>query len=159
MPGIVEWPTVVQLGVDQFGSLFENECQRRRLASGRGFDEILRARRDRHRRTEDSRHVYLGQFLHHARTMNHVHRKQDSQGHSRAYVGDLKRNRKVLWKGVEQKISDVAASIPSEDRKEIRRGDTRQWYFTATFKIPKVNHKVGNESNELGSEANPVGVP
>ena len=48
----------------------------------------------------------------------------------------------MIWKGVEQSISAVAASIPSEDRKEIRRGDTRQWYFTTTLKIPKVNHKV-----------------
>ncbi|NLH99402.1 MAG: IS701 family transposase, partial [Chthonomonadales bacterium] len=75
-------------------------------------------------------------FFTNARTMNHVHGKKDAQGHRRAYVGDLN------WKGVEQKISEVAASIPIEDRKEIRRGDKRQWYFTATLKIPKVNHKV-----------------
>ena len=46
------------------------------------------------------------------------------------------------WKGVEQKISEVAATIPTEDRKEIRRGDKRQWYFTATLQIPNVKHKV-----------------
>jgi len=77
-----------------------------------------------------------------ARIMNHVHGKQDAQGNPRAYVGDMKFNRKVIWKGVEQSISQVAASIPTEARKEIRRGDTRQWYFTATLKIPKVHHKV-----------------
>jgi hypothetical protein len=77
-----------------------------------------------------------------ARTMNHVHRQKDSRGNPRAYVGDLKSNRKVIWKGVEQSISEVAKSIPVQDRKEIRRGDKRQWYFTATMKIPKVNHKV-----------------
>jgi len=81
-------------------------------------------------------------FFTNARTMNHVHGKKDAHGNPRAYVGDLKMNRKVIWKGVEQKISEVAASIPIEDRKEIRRGDKRQWYFTATLKIPKVNHKV-----------------
>jgi hypothetical protein len=32
MPGIVEWPTVVQQGLEQFGNLFENECQRRHFA-------------------------------------------------------------------------------------------------------------------------------
>ena len=32
--------------------------------------------------------------------------------------------------------------IPSEDRKELRRGDKRQWYFTTTVRIPKVDHKV-----------------
>jgi hypothetical protein len=40
-----------------------------------------------------------------ARILNHVHGKQDAHGNPRAYVGDLKMNRKVLWKGVEQKIS------------------------------------------------------
>ena len=32
MPGIVEWPTVVQQGLEQFGSLFENDCQRQHFA-------------------------------------------------------------------------------------------------------------------------------
>ena len=32
MPGIVEWPTVVQEGVEQFGKFFENDCQRRHFA-------------------------------------------------------------------------------------------------------------------------------
>lgn len=77
-----------------------------------------------------------------ARIMNHVHKKKDGEGNPRAYVGDLKFNRKVIWKGVEQSVGEVARSIPTEDRKEIRRGDTRQWCFTATLKIPKVKHKV-----------------
>jgi hypothetical protein len=77
-----------------------------------------------------------------ARILNHAHSKQDSRSNPRAYVGDLKMNRKVIWKGVEQGISVVAASIPIQDRKEIRRGDKRQWYFTATLKIPSVRHKV-----------------
>lgn len=77
-----------------------------------------------------------------ARILNHAHSRQDARGNPRAYVGDLKMNRKVIWKGVEQKISEVAASIRSQDRKEIRRGDKRQWYFSATLKIPNVRHKV-----------------
>jgi hypothetical protein len=32
MPGIVEFPTLVQEARDQFGDLFENECQRRHCA-------------------------------------------------------------------------------------------------------------------------------
>ena len=36
----------------------------------------------------------------------------------------------------------MAASIPPEDRKELRQGDRRQWYFTATVRIPDVKHKV-----------------
>ncbi len=48
MPGIVEWPTVIQQGVEQFGNIFENDCQRRHFAEyvcglivargGRGYD-------------------------------------------------------------------------------------------------------------------------
>jgi hypothetical protein len=74
--------------------------------------------------------------------MNHAHGKKDARGNPRAYVGDMKRNRKVVWKGVEQSISELATGIATEDKKEIRRGDKRQWYFTTTLKIPKVNHKV-----------------
>jgi hypothetical protein len=273
MPGIVEWPTVVQQGLEQFGSLFENDCQRQHFAEyicgliiaqrksvsgiNREFanttdqsclnrflteapwdaEALNEARIDWHQEDASTRfgdrgviaidnvlidhygktiedvgyfwdhveerykiaHDYVfanyvcttgkhyplyfrrfkkeeqceadeEEFINHteltielvdqvcerkipgtltwdsfftnARTMNHVHSKKDAQGNPRAYVGDLKRNRKVIWKGVEQKISEVAASIPIEDRKEIRRGDKRQWYFTATLKIPKVNHKV-----------------
>ncbi len=32
MPGIVEWPTVVRVGVGVFGQFFDNECQRRHFA-------------------------------------------------------------------------------------------------------------------------------
>jgi len=273
MPGIVEWPTVVQQGLEQFGNLFENECQRRHFAEyvcgliiaerksvagiNREFAEttdqsclnrflteapwgaeaLNEARIDWHQKDASTRfsergviaidnvlidhygktiedagyfwdhveerykiaHDYLfanyvcttgkhyplyfrrfkkeqqceaddEKFINHteltielvdqvcernipgaftwdsffsnARIMNHVHSKKDAQGNSRAYVGDLKMNRKVIWKGVEQKISEVAASIPIADRKEIRRGDKRQWYFTVTLKIPTVNHKV-----------------
>ena len=74
--------------------------------------------------------------------MNHVHRKEDSHGNPRAYVGDMKLNRKVEWKGVEQSITDLAKNIASKDKKETRRGDKRQWYFTTTLKIPKVSHKI-----------------
>jgi SRSO17 transposase len=77
-----------------------------------------------------------------ARIMNHVHRQKDSRGNSRGYVGDIKMNRKVIWKGVEQSITEMAKSIAPEAKKELRRGDKRQWYFTVTLKIPKVNHKV-----------------
>jgi len=38
--------------------------------------------------------------------------------------------------------SELAASIPAADRKEMRIGDKRQWYFTVTVCIPVVKHKV-----------------
>ena len=81
-------------------------------------------------------------FFTNARIMTHVHRQKDSRDNSRGYVGDLKLNRKVVWKGTEQTITEMAKDIASIDKKELRRGDKRQWYFTVTLKIPKVNHNV-----------------
>ena len=77
-----------------------------------------------------------------AEVLNHVHAKTDRFGRPRGYVGDLKTNRNLEWKGRIVKASNLAASIPPEDRKELRQGDRRQWYFTATVRIPDVKHKV-----------------
>ena len=77
-----------------------------------------------------------------AEVLNHVHAKTDRFGRPRGYVGDLKTNRNLEWKGRIVKASDLAASIPPEDRKELRQGGRRQWYFTATVRIPDVKHKV-----------------
>jgi uncharacterized protein YndB with AHSA1/START domain len=77
-----------------------------------------------------------------AEILNHVHSKTDRFGRPRGYVGDLKFNRKLQWKGQVLKASELAASIPPEDRKELRIGDQRQWYFTVTVRIPDVTHKV-----------------
>lgn len=74
--------------------------------------------------------------------LNHIHSKKDRYGDPRAYVGDLKFNRKLEWKGRIVKAEELAKTIPPEDKKEIRRGDKRQWTFTATLHIPEVNHKV-----------------
>ena len=40
------------------------------------------------------------------------------------------------------KANDLAASIPASDRKEMRIGDKRQWYFTVSVRIPDVKHKA-----------------
>jgi hypothetical protein len=77
-----------------------------------------------------------------AEILNHIHGKTDRFGQPRSYVGDLKADRKLEWKGRVLKASELAASIPAADRKELRRGDQRQWYFTATVRIPGVEAKV-----------------
>ena len=77
-----------------------------------------------------------------AEVLNHIHDKTDRFGQPRGYVGDLKTNRKLEWKGGALKACELAASIPAADRKEMRIGDRRQWYFTVTARIPNVNHKV-----------------
>lgn len=77
-----------------------------------------------------------------AEILNYVHSKIDDDGRSRTYVGDLKMNRKVEWKGKQYRVDELMATIPSEKRQELRRGDKRQWSFTCTLHIPNVNHKV-----------------
>ena len=77
-----------------------------------------------------------------AEILNHIHSKQDRFGRPRGYVGDLKFNRKVEWKGRLIRADELAAQIDPEDRKPIRRGREQQWYFTATLHIPGVKHKV-----------------
>jgi hypothetical protein len=77
-----------------------------------------------------------------AENLNHVHAKRDRFDHPRGYVGDLKMNRKIWYRGKEIKAEELASTIAPEVRKELRRGDKRQWYFTCTIHLPKVNHKV-----------------
>jgi len=77
-----------------------------------------------------------------AEILNHIHSKRDRFGRPRGYVGDLKFNRKVEWKGAVIRVDELAAQIVPEDRKPIRRGKKQQWCFTATLHIPGVKHKV-----------------
>jgi len=81
-------------------------------------------------------------YFAHAKNMNHIHSKKDRFDRPRGYVGDLKQNRKIEWKGKIRKASEIAAEIPAEDRKPLRRGKKQQWCFTCTAHIPDVNHKV-----------------
>jgi DDE superfamily endonuclease len=84
----------------------------------------------------------MDSYFTNAEILNHIHGKTDKSERPRGYVGDLKSNRKLEWKGKIIKANDLAASIPASDRKEMRIGDKRQWYFTVTVRIPDVNHKV-----------------
>ena len=62
--------------------------------------------------------------------------------HGRAYVGDLKFNRKVWVGGTQLKASQLAANITPAMRKKARIGDRTQWYFTKSVHLPEVGHKV-----------------
>lgn len=75
-------------------------------------------------------------YFTHAPVLNHI------QGHGRAYVGDLKFNRKVWFRGVEQRADEMAAQIGPELRKKITIGARTPWYFTCSLWLPQVNHKV-----------------
>jgi hypothetical protein len=71
-----------------------------------------------------------------APVLNHV------QGQQRAYVGDLKFNRKVWFRGTELSASEMAAQIGPELRKQVKTGDRTQWYFTCSLWLPQVTHEV-----------------
>jgi hypothetical protein len=77
-----------------------------------------------------------------AESLNHIHGKLDQRGDPRAYVGDLKTNRKLEVRGQSIRADEFATSIPREQRRELRRGDERQWYYTAVVRLPQVKHPV-----------------
>lgn len=52
-----------------------------------------------------------------AETLNHIHGKQDRLRRPKGYVGDLKANRKLEWRGGIIKASELMASIPASDRR------------------------------------------
>ena len=74
--------------------------------------------------------------------LNHIQGQRQGDGQARGYVGSLKFNRKLQYKGREVKASDLAKQIAPDIRKPMQRGDRKQWYFTCTLRIPDVNHKV-----------------
>jgi hypothetical protein len=63
-------------------------------------------------------------------------------GQSRAYVGDLKFNRKVWVRGTELRADEVATQIPVGDRKKVTIGERTQWYFTKKIWLPDYTHAV-----------------
>jgi hypothetical protein len=63
-------------------------------------------------------------------------------GQARGYVGDLKFNRKVWFGGVELSAAEMAAQIPTGDRKKVTRGDRTQWYFTKKIWLSEYTHAV-----------------
>jgi len=74
--------------------------------------------------------------------LNHIHGKQLANGQPRGYVGSLKFNRKLEYKGRIVKATELAASIEPACRKMLQEGEKKQWYFTCTVHIPDVKHKV-----------------
>jgi hypothetical protein len=71
-----------------------------------------------------------------AKVLNHL---QDTQ---RAYVGDVKLNRTVVYDGREQSLQAVARQIPWRAKKPVRVGNRRYWYFSKQMRIPDVTHPV-----------------
>src|SRR6266436_4155733 len=94
----------------------------------------------------DERHIpgtfAMDSYFTNAPILNYIHGKPLSDGRPRGYVGSLKFNRKVQYRGRLLKASELAAQIEPEIRKPLREGEKPQWYFTCTLHIPDVGHKV-----------------
>jgi Transposase DDE domain len=84
----------------------------------------------------------MDSYFTNAPILNYLHGKQQADGQPRGYVGSLKFNRKLEYKGRLLKASELAASIAPAVRKPLQTGDRKQWYFTCTLRIPDVKHKV-----------------
>jgi len=61
---------------------------------------------------------------------------------NRAYVGDLKFNRKIIFQGQEMKADQLTMRIKAKDRKKIIINDKTQWYFSKSIRINGVDHRV-----------------
>lgn len=63
--------------------------------------------------------------------------------HQRAYVGDLKMNRMLTVDGHDIKASDwIKTRLGPSVRTKTMHGDTAQWFFSKTVRIPGVDHPV-----------------
>ena len=94
----------------------------------------------------DQRHIpgtfAMDSYFTNAPILNYIHSKHLGDGRPRCYVGSLKFNRKLQYKGGILKASELAAQIGPEARKLLREGDKQQWYFSCTLRLPDVGHKI-----------------
>jgi hypothetical protein len=84
----------------------------------------------------------MDSYFTNAPILNYIHGKRMGDGRPRGYVGSLKFNRKLQYRGRTLKASELAAEIGPESRKPLQEGEKRQWYFTCTLRIPDVGHKM-----------------
>ncbi len=73
---------------------------------------------------------------------NHINALKNEDGTERGYIGDLKFNRKLTFKGVEQQAVEFARTIPPCDRKPVTVDGMKQWYLSVCVKMPNIDHKV-----------------
>jgi len=111
------------------------ECEQRKTPF-RDHNEFFRELVDWAVRQEIPGDFTFDSWFTHAANLNHIH------AHGRGYVGDLKFNRKIIFRGQTIKAEELAAQIAPEIRKCVSMGEDRQWYFTKSIHIPEVNHPV-----------------
>jgi hypothetical protein len=74
--------------------------------------------------------------------LNHINSLYDARGERRGYVGDLKSNRTITFKGQSMSAAAFAASIDKGAKKQIiHKNGKKQWYFTVTVGVSEVDHK------------------
>jgi hypothetical protein len=119
----------------------QEQCQARN-ASFKDHTELFKELVD----WVDSREIpgtfAMDSYFTNAPILNYLHGKPRPDGRPRGYVGSLKFNRKLHYKGRTLKASELAAEIFPESRKPLQEGEKRQWYFTCTLRIPDVKHRV-----------------
>jgi hypothetical protein len=71
-----------------------------------------------------------------ADVLHHIQRTQ------RAYVGDVKLHRTVVYGGREQPLHEVARQVPWEAKMPVRMGRSRYWSFSTPMQLPDVEHLV-----------------
>jgi hypothetical protein len=74
--------------------------------------------------------------------LNYIHDQKLANGESRGYVGSLKFNRKLHYRGRLLQASALADTIAPALRKPMQHEGRTQWYFSCTLRIPDVHHKV-----------------
>ena len=102
MPAIVQFPTVVK----------EEDCKERGIEFV-NHNKFARRQIDWVVEKDIPGDFAFDSYFTCAANLNHIH------GYSRGYVGDLKFNRKILFKGQELKAEDLAGQISPDDRKPI----------------------------------------
>jgi hypothetical protein len=113
----------------------QEECQKRNVAF-RNHNEFFRELIDWTIARDIPGDFAFDAWFTHAANLNHIH------AYGRGYVGDLKFNRNIVLRGETLKAEAMAARIGPQDRKPMDIGDKRQWYFTKSVRIPKVDHPV-----------------
>lgn len=68
--------------------------------------------------------------------LEHLHHRH------RAYVGELKGNRHLLYRGQELRAIDLAHRIAPEAKRSTGEQRDPQWYFTCRIRLPKVDHPL-----------------
>ncbi len=183
MPGIVDFPTVVEDAVAEFGGIFANAPERRHFAAY--LTGMVAERKNvsainaEFVETTDQSCLnrwitqvrWDGKWLNEHR-LEWLQERPSTRYSGRGVIaidntlvghsGDKIEDVGWFWDHSDQRYmiahdyvianyvctsgkyypAEVAANIPPEDRKQVSIGKRKQWYFTKTVRLPKLDHRV-----------------